>query len=162
MGNAGKQFEDEIKKSVPDDVFFYRFRDGTANFAGGQNENVRFQQSNICDCMLYNGTLFLLELKSHKGKSLPFSAIRQNQVVDLSKASMYGGVVAGLIINFRDAERTFFVHIGKIEYFIAHEERKSIPLMWCEENGIEIPGKKLKVHFRWDLQKVLGSCSHNI
>jgi recombination protein U len=151
--NAGKQFEAEIKNSVPDGVFFYRFRDGTGNFSGGKNENVRFQQSNICDCMMYNKNLYLLELKSHAGKSLPLSAIRENQIKELSKVETYEGIIAGLLINFRDIEKTYFVKIDNILYFMAHEERKSIPVSWCEQWGTEIKGRKLRVHYRWDLKE---------
>lgn len=153
--NAGKQFETDFRKSVPEGVFFYRFRDGTASWGGG--ENTRFQQSNICDCMMFNGILYLLELKSHKGKSLPFSAIRQNQITELSKASTYPKIIAGFIVNFRDVEKTFFVLAPKVEYFITHEERKSIPIAWFEENGVIIPQKKLRVNYRYELDRLLDS-----
>lgn len=152
--NAGKQFEKDFKDSVPENVFYYRFRDGTASW--GDQENTRFQQSNICDCMMFNDRfLYLLELKSHVGKSLPFSAIRQNQVTELSKALTYRGIIAGFVVNFRDIGRTFFTEANKVEYFMTHEERKSIPLAWFTENGAEITGRKLKVHYRWNVQEFL-------
>lgn len=151
--NAGKQFEQDFKNSVPNNIFFYRFRDGTASW--GNQENTRFQQSNMCDCMMFSDALFLLELKTHKGKSIPFSAIRQNQVTELSKASTYSKVIAGFIVNFRDAEKTYFTSATKIEYFMAHEERKSIPMAWFEENGTLIHQKRLKVHYRYGIQEFL-------
>ena len=149
--NLGKQFEQSIKASVPNDVFFYRLRDGTASW--GDQENTRFQASNIADCLIYNGRLFLLELKSHKGKSLPLSAIRENQIKELTKASFFKGVVAGLIINFSDLGRSFFVHIIEVDNFVKYEPRKSIPLAWCEQHGIEIQGKKARTRYTWNLQK---------
>jgi recombination protein U len=106
--------------------------------------------------MIFNGTLYLLELKSHAGKSIPFSAIRQNQVTELSKASTYQGITCGFIVNFRDIERTFFITAVKVEYFMAHEERKSIPMAWFETEGREIKGRKLQVHFRWNIEEFLG------
>lgn len=152
--NAGKQFEQDFKNSVPDNVFYYRFRDGTA--AWGDKENTRFQQSNMCDCMIFDGALYLLELKSHKGKSIPYSAIRKNQITELSKASTYKNIVAGFVANFRDVEKSFFVSAAKVEYFIAHENRKSIPLAWFEENGTQILQTKLKVHYRYDIEEFLA------
>lgn len=151
--NAGKQFEQDFRKSIPERVFFYRFRDGTA--AWKVQENTRFQQSNMCDCMIFNGILYLLELKTHKGKSIPFSAIRENQITELSKASTYPKIIAGFVVNFRDAEKTYFATAPKIEYFMSHEERKSIPLIWFEENGTLIQQKRLRVHYRYDIDKFL-------
>jgi len=85
--NNGKRFELEIKNSIPSSVYYYRFRDGTANFSGDKNQNVRFQATNMCDCLLYDSKhLYFLELKTHKGKSLPLSAIRENQIEQLDKA----------------------------------------------------------------------------
>ena len=42
--------------SVPEDVFFYRLRDGSS--AWGGNEKVRFQQTNMCDVIMFDGNLF--------------------------------------------------------------------------------------------------------
>lgn len=157
MANAGKQFEQDWKNSIPINTFYYRFRDGTASW-GGESENVRFQQSNICDCLMYlKPQLWLVDLKSHKGKSVPFNCFKENQVRELSKAMMYEGITAGFIVNFRDVEETYFVKANDVEYYIVHSERKSIPLNWCKENGIEIEQRKLKVHYRYDIQGLLGA-----
>ena len=158
--NTGKQFEQDFKKSVPEDVFFYRFRDGTAAWDSG--ENTRFQQSNMCDCMIFDGVLYLLELKSHKGKSLPFKKIRKNQVEELSKANTYSKVVAGFIVNFRDVDKTYFATAPKVEYFMTHEERKSIPIAWFEENGTLITQRRLKVHYRYGIDEFLTANTNGI
>ena len=105
--------------------------------------------------MIFDEMLFLFELKSHKGKSLPLTAIRENQIKELSKASAYKGIAAGLIINFSEVEKTFFVHIANVEYFAKFEPRKSIPISWCQENGIEIRGQKKRLHFTWGLDEFL-------
>lgn len=69
MKNQGKIFEQDFRSSLPLDnpnLFFYRFKDGTANWGDRNNPNVRFQQKNVCDCMIfYKGYLFLIELKRH-------------------------------------------------------------------------------------------------
>ena len=111
----------------------------------------------MCDCMIYDShKLYLLELKSHAGKSLPFSAIRQNQLDELTKSITYQGIVAGFIVNFRDVSRTFFVDANLVSKFVFLGERKSIPISWFEENGTEIEGRKLKVHYRWNVEKFIG------
>jgi len=158
--NAGKSFEEDFKRSTPKGIFFYRLRDGTANFSGGRNENVRFQQSNMCDCILFDNRtsdrkLLLLELKSHKGKSIPFNCIRQNQLIELCKANMFKDVYPGIVFNFRDVAETYFVMIDRVEQYIATTERKSIPLDWIRENGIHIPQQIKKVRYKYDIETFL-------
>lgn len=152
--NNGKRFEDNFKKSVPKDVFYYRFKDGTASWDGA---NTRFQSFNICDCMIFsNKRLYLLELKSTMGKSLPLSRIRQSQLRELTETLVFEDVVAGLVINFSDTEDTFFLHIDKLVGFINRDERKSIPLTYLEEHGVRIENKKLKVNYKYKVGKFLG------
>ena len=107
--NQGKLFENQFKKSVSklDGVWLYRFNDGTGSWDSGQK--TRFQTSNVCDFgMFCRRTLFLLELKSHNGKSLPYSAIRENQIVGLKDSSNYEGIVAGLLVFFSHLFRCLF------------------------------------------------------
>ena len=73
--NAGKQFEKDFKASVLDDQFYLRLND-----AGGwsKSSDLRFTPSQLCDCLLFTrGTLYLLELKSHTGKSIPAYCLGQ-------------------------------------------------------------------------------------
>ena len=103
-------------------------RDGTASW--GEQENTRFQQSNICDSVLYDSNekrLLLLELKSHKGKSIPFSCIRDNQLKELLKADVFKGIYPGIVFNFRDVEETYYLPISKVSEYILTDERKSFP-----------------------------------
>ena len=80
------------------------FRDGTSSWGNKACEGcpknkqlTRFQARNICDCQLFDGDyLYLLELKSTKGKSLSLNNIRKNQVDDLMAASEYANIVSGL------------------------------------------------------------------
>ncbi|MBW2003038.1 MAG: Holliday junction resolvase RecU [Deltaproteobacteria bacterium] len=155
--NEGKKFEDDWKNSVPEWVYYYRFRDGTANFAGEKNENVRFQARNMCDCMLfYDGKLFLLELKSYRGKSIPFSAITGGKKLEeMSKAGTYRRIISGYVFNFRDIVKTFFVKANDVEHYIYHADRKSIPIDWTESKGVEIESRKLISRYRYDIKKFL-------
>ena len=142
--NNGKRFENNFKSSIPEGMFCYRFKDGTANFRGAKNENVRFQAHNIFDFMVFNGKkLFLLELKSHKGKSLPLNCIRPNQVNELVKASIYENVNAGLLVHFSDLEQVYYLEIGEYIYYTSIEpQKKSIPLDFFKERGENISCEK--------------------
>ena len=149
---SGKRFENNFKKSVPDDVFYYRFKDGTSSWDGG---NARFQAANICDCMLFkDGNLFLLELKNHKGKSFPFSCIRDNQLKELCNADKYG-TMAGFVINFQDVEETYYCRAIHIKKFMELTDRKSIPISWLIDNGIKIQATKLKTNYKYDISKMI-------
>ena len=151
--NEGKSFESDFIKSVPAEWFKYRLNDSGGAWQGG--DNARFTPSNICDFIVYNGNLWLLELKSHKGKSLPLSCIRPKQLEGLVNASTKS-VKAGFVINFRDTEETYYVAAEAIDYFVKMETRKSIPLDWVKQFGVLIPQKKKKVRFTYTLDFMEG------
>lgn len=155
--NPGKAFEEDLKKSVPEDCFVYRFKDGTANFNGAKNENVRFQAKNICDFMIMTiENLILMELKSHAGVSIPFDCIRNNQIEEMTKID-HPKIKTYFILNFRDLEKTFAIGAKELKEYMEKSPRKSIPYIWCKENGIEIIGTKKKVRYRYDLKKFFDS-----
>ena len=152
---SGKRFENNFKKSVPSDIFFYRFKDGSS--AWGGNDKVRFQSSNICDCELFDGNrLYLLELKSIKGKSIPFGNIRENQLKELSEAQKFKNIIAGIVIEFNELERAFFIDIKNVIEFMKTSDRKSIPLDYLEIEGIEIEVTKKKVNCNFNIRKLLN------
>lgn len=159
--NVGKKFEQNFRNCIDknnNNIFFYRFKDGTANWAGGNNENVRFQSKNACDCMIfYNSkTLFLIELKNHKGKSLPIGCIRDNQVKEMTEYSIKNGVIPLLIVNFSDVERCFAITFNQYNKFMEENDRKSVPLEFFEDNGFEIEVIKLKTNYRYNIEKLLN------
>ena len=154
MQNIGKILEEEIKSSMPPGVYYYRFKDNAASFSGG--DNTRFTSHNICDCMaVTNEYVFLLELKSHKGSSIPFTCIRKNQIEEMSKVD-HIRIKPYSILNFREKEKTFAVEARELKNFMETTERKSIPFDWCRENGIEITGIKKKVKYRYLLDEFFG------
>lgn len=163
MKNQGKTFEDNFRKSLPKtpNIFYYRLKDSAASYYGG-NEFLRFSQSNIADVFLlhtnnqFNIThLLILELKSHKGKSLPFSAIRDNQLKEMFEASRYRKVLPFLIVFFSDIERCFALPIQKVVALKQEGARKSIPLAYFEEEGTEIEVQKLRTNYRYNIEKFL-------
>ena len=147
---SGKRFEDNFKKSVPEDCFFYRLRDNPA-FMGS---NLKFTTKNPCDCFIFRkGNLFLIELKSIKGKCIPLSKIRDNQIKTFS--IIQENLITGLIVNFSEEEKTYFLDGLKVLNFIKNEERKSIPITFFETEGIEIKEKLLRVNKRYDIGSFL-------
>lgn len=153
--NSGKRFEQNFKNSIPKDIFYYRFRDGSSSWGG--NEKVRFQQTNICDCMLFNGKiLFLLELKSTKGKSLPFSNIKEHQITDLLWASQFKNIICGFVVEFADIDECYFMNIKRFEEFLKHTQRKSLPVDYCRNNGIKIGVRRIKINKEFDIKEILN------
>ncbi|MDU1053336.1 Holliday junction resolvase RecU [Clostridium baratii] len=153
MKNEGKRFEEDFKKSIPEWCWCNRYKDGTANFGGTKNENVRFQAHNICDFeVLAEDKLFLLELKSYNGASIPLSGIRKTQLEEMLKANEYKNIRPYFMFNFRSLQKIYAVKVENVQKFVTKAERKSIPVKWCIENGIELEGIKKKVRFKYNLE----------
>jgi len=143
----GKIFEEEIKASFPEGFFVERYKDDTAGFYG---------VTNPADYRLYKFPyLFLLELKTSKGKSIPIDRIRPNQIQGMATASWHEGVYAGFILNFRDLEETYYIPVKIALNYINSTERKSIPVEWCRENGVKIDQIKKRVRYSYDLRSWL-------
>ena len=143
----GKIFEEEIKKSFPEDFYIERYKDDTAGFYG---------VSNPADYRLYKYPYtFLLELKTHKGKSLPIDKIRPNQIQGMARAVLNRGIYGGFIINFRELEETYYITVQDMIRYINSTERKSIPVEWCRENGVKIEQEKKRVRYSYDLRSWL-------
>lgn len=152
MKNEGKKFEEDFKKSIPSWCWCNRYKDGTANIGNVKNEKVRFQAHNVCDFEVFaENKLFLLELKSYNGVSIPLSGIRKTQLEEMLKASNYKNIEPYFMLNFRPLQKVYAVKVENVQDFIKKAERKSIPVKWCIENGIEIEVIKKKVRFRYEL-----------
>lgn len=145
---VGKIFEEEVKASIPTDFYVERYKDDTAGFSG---------VSNPADYRLYKYPYtFLLELKTHKGKSIPLDKIRDSQIKGMYKAIQYKGIYAGFLINFRELEETYYITVQDLVGFINLKLRKSIPVEWCRENGIRIEQTKKRTRYTYNLSKWLG------
>ena len=151
--NAGKRFEQDIKNSMPENVFYYRLKDGTGAWGGG--DNVRFQSTNICDCIVYDSHgLYLFELKSHKGKSIPFTCIRESQLKQMNGEKVYPALPY-YIFNMRDVEETYCIHADDVSNYINTTDRKSIPIVWMQENGYKVQQSKKRVRYNYDIHDML-------
>lgn len=112
--------------------------------------------------MFKNGYLLPTELKSTKGKSLPFKNIKQHQIDSLIESNTYNeSIIPGFLVNFSDLDISFFIHI---ESFVEYQKlgangntkingikinEKSLSLDYCEAHGIELVGVKKRVKMRW-------------
>ena len=153
MANFGKQFENDLKQSIPQDIFYLRLKD-SGGF--GKSETTRFSSFNIADCLVYDGeNLFVLELKSHQGRSLPLSCIRAKQLEGLIDAGNFLNIVSGIVVNFRDVEQTYFLEALDLKKFIDTSDRKSIPIDYFREYGTVIHQVKKKVHYTYLMESFL-------
>ena len=141
--NRGKQFESVIKTSFENSNFCIdRLHDQTNGFKGSQN---------ICDFVIFRQpNIMYLECKSCHGNTLPFSNITQTQWNGLLEKDLYCGVYAGVMIWWIDKDITKFVPIYNLQ-ILADSGAKSI--RFDTASGIEVPGKKKRVFFEYDMEK---------
>lgn len=157
--NIGKVFEHSWKKSIPNNIFYYRPPDSAQSF--GTNQNLRFSAKSPCDCFMFTGDfLYALELKSVGTKSISFEknksdkcVIHKHQIDNLQKFSTYKNVISGFIFDFRLSSKTYFCEIDDFILMINNLDKKSFNendmFEWCKP--IEIKKKKLKVNYRYDI-----------
>lgn len=168
--NTGKKFENDIKKSIPSDIFYYRINDSTGKFSGG--ENLRFSNNQPCDSLLFdcnNKKLFTLELKTTKGLSFSFEnidiekdykkKIHKHQILSLLEFSKYNNIYSGFLFNFRKkdgSQKTYFQFIDDFIIMTKNINKTSFNEKdLLKYNPIEIEGRKLKKYYRWNIEKFL-------
>lgn len=167
--NDGKRFERDFKASVPADAWCYRLRDSPVSYYGGSGaEGIRFAQDNICDFVLYRApTLYLLELKTVGTRSAALTSLfgkldpekgaysRQKHLQDMAEAATRRGLRALVVLNYRLSEHTYALPADTVlrfvEQAIDNGGRKSIPESWCQENGIAVAARQLRVNWRYDV-----------
>lgn len=162
--SVGKVFEENWRKSIPENVFYYRPPDQAQSFGG--SKKLRFSAKSPCDCFIYDGDiLYTLELKSVGTKSISFEreqtdkgVIHKHQIDNLLKYSTYKNVVSGLLLDFRLSEKTYFCMIEEFVEMIQNLAKKSFNesdlFEWC--NPIEIDKKKLKINWKYNVQQFLN------
>ena len=145
--DAGKKFEKQFRGCIPSTVYYYRLKDDTSGFAGINNP---------CDYFVYSYPhLYLFELKTHKGKSIPFSALTQGQIMGLYEAKKTNGIKAGFIFNFRDIAETYYVDINDFMDFYNTTDRKSVPVSFCKEKGVVVEQTLIRVNYEYNIDKLL-------
>ena len=167
--NYGKRFEKNFKKSVPEDVWYYRIPDPVEAFSDIKHQ-LSFHIKNPCDCLIWNWKtkqLYALELKSTQQSLLTFwkkefengkkdqsFMIKKNQIEGLAKIKEYN-VNCGFIINFRKSdatESTYYLGIDDFLQFSDETTKKSINEKdVIEYNGVPLQSKKLRSNFTYDV-----------
>lgn len=158
--NPGKKFEEDFETSVLDEYVYLRLKDAGG---WGESNNTRFTIKNKCDNTIFTGDYyFMIELKSHLGKSIPKTVFRKDsegrcyQIDQLYKERDKRNTFAGAVFNFRDVEETYLVHINNVyDYYYYSENRASFPLSWCKENGIKIEQIKKRTRYRYNIEKMV-------
>ena len=152
--NEGKKFEQDFANSVnKDECWLYRLRDNAASFGG--STNTRFASSNICDYIMYHNktrTLYLLEMKSTKSSSIPYTMIRDNQIKELTESSKHM-LVAGFILNYREKQNaTYFMLIDDFNDMKSELKKKSFNIEDLEKYGaIKINSTKKRTRYVYDI-----------
>lgn len=171
---VGQQFERNFLDSIPDDIEVRRFHDSTTAWKksiscpkchSDVSTGTTYQPTNIADFLLYySPELYYFELKSYAGKSLSFTVlykpradgtINSRQLKMMSDAALKDGVNAGLVVNFRDVDETYYM---PIELFIDCKKRlmsKSIPIKIFREYCHLIPQKQKKINWTYDVMSFL-------
>lgn len=143
MPNYGKTFEQKFLKdwtcSFPG-TFILRLYDTTNGYKS---------ISNPCDFIAFNNNrLFLLEIKSHAGASIPFDAIPQySQLILYSQMPQ---VRAGIVLWLYDKDLCLYVPVHTIKELM-DEGEKSVGVRHMESHDmIVLPSVKKRVYLDTD------------
>jgi penicillin-binding protein-related factor A (putative recombinase) len=167
--SSGKLFEEEIQVSAKEQrIWFFRVRD--VNLPVEMRTKIKVPE-NPYDALIYrDGYLLPSEMKSTKGKSLPFKNIKEHQIDSLIDANTYDKkIIPGFLINFRDQGKSYFLHIDdliKYQYFANKGEKEcegrkvngsSISMDYCEGIATKLTGIQKRVKYRWYINKMIDS-----
>ena len=162
--NEGKVFEDDFKASVPKDVYYLRLNDSAIGF-DVTHSTQRFSLKSPYDLILcYHGQMYAIELKSHKENRIGFgekAPIKRKQIENLVKANN-AGAIAGIVLNFRDYEKTYYIDAKTMLKFMDSCGKKSINIQDAEELGTIIPEQKKVTHSWYDVGPILMLQTHHI
>ena len=152
--NKGKQFEEVIRQSFlkVSGVSIDRLRDAPKKLKNVDNPS---------DFIVYKKPHEIyVECKSHKGNTLPFSCIREEQIKGMSEKARIEGVKAGIIVWFIDHDLTVWIPINEAVFW-RDIGNKSINIKNIQDKHTErirhivIQGKKKRIYFDYDMNKFL-------
>jgi hypothetical protein len=101
-----------------------------------------------------------VECKSHKGNTLPFDCIREEQIEGMMRKVQIPGVKAGILLWFIDHDITVWIPIQEVVFW-RDIGNKSINIKNIQDKHTErirhivIPGKKKRIYFEYDMNKFL-------
>lgn len=152
--NKGKQFEQVIHQAfskVPD-VSIDRLRDAPRKLKGVDNPS---------DFIVYKKPHEVyVECKSHKGNTLPFTCIREEQWSGMLDKSEIDGVKAGVLIWFIDHDITVWIDISDL--YLWRHKHKSLNVKDLDKiEHILIQGRKKRIYFDYSMDKFLNDLFGN-
>lgn len=169
--NPGKIFETNWKmRSEKQGVFCLRLHDSDLSFNPFKDYRSKYTVENPCDFIhFHKGHLFALELKSTKYKSFSIQReesedskmIKLHQINSLVNFSLYDGVEAGFIFNFRiedddgvvTEEKCYYMPIENFSNFLVDSGKGSINQTDILLYGCyEIECEKIKVNFNYGVK----------
>lgn len=156
--NVGKNFENQLRKSVPKNILYYRNKDTDLSWCGG---NTKFTPKSEFDCLLYDGNnLFILELKSTKESRISFGEngmIKTHQIHSLNSYKNYKKCIVGFILNFRENNNfTCFLSIDSFNKLTESLDKKSINIKDIAKVCLPIDNKLLRIQYLYDIE---GFCN---
>lgn len=147
--NPGKMFEADMKASLQkENLFVLRLKDDAVNF--------RQRSDNLCDFLVYQATyLYLLELKSYKGASIPLAKL--TQFSGLIAYEAYQGICPLFVLNFRDFEETYCLSPSQL---LLINDRKSVSLAFARKHGVKLPQTRKRTRYTYYFSKILGGLNY--
>lgn len=143
----GNVFQEDFISSVPDNVYFERYKDAPALYK---------KVSNPADYFIFSGKFMLLvECKTTKDGRLPIGNIGMEQVWKMLVATCKKNTYGGFAINFRTYEETYFVFIGEFIYSFLKVGFKSLSLEWIRTHGYKISQKKKITRWKYGIEGLL-------
>lgn len=151
---------------MPKNVFYYRLKDPAQSF-GQDSTSTRFSLPNPFDFFMYRYPyLYSIENKSKQTSSLSFSLdikvkgkdIKAKQLIELFECYKQG-LVSGLLLNFRDVNETYFLHIRDFMDFAAKSLKSSINMQDVKDfKGFLVPQELKKVKYKYDINAMIKHC----
>lgn len=165
MNKDGKIFEQQWKKSINENMYYFRLKDNPSSF-GRDSTYVRFTLDNPYDCFIfYNRFLFPMELKSTELTSMSLQRckedkgkmIKLHQIESLSKSNKYDGIFAGFVFDFRSTDNTYWLSIDNFSLFLSENDKKSINEKdIIKYKGIKVQKSKKRVKYLYNIKELLN------
>lgn len=146
MAGEGKKLEANFRAGFDDDRIL-RLYDTTNGFKG---------VANPCDFVIFgNAKTILVECKTVASMRLPFENITETQWNALARYRSRL-VIAGVLVEFREEKRVYFVDIATLQDISA--DKKSINIHECERRALRVNVEYKRTNFEIDGEQFINDC----
>ena len=144
-GHSGRLFEAKIntmnkKYQLEGRAFIFKtFPEAVIIKKNGRVTTATYKDKGVLDYVGFTKgrTGFMLEAKNCEGTSFPLSNIKEHQFETAKQIDPYISFCL-FLINMNHYGKTYLVHASDIEIFRKTNTRKSIPIEWLCEYGVEV------------------------